>query len=168
MLMVLMRLVHIGGAIFWAGGVLFINTQLGPAVTALGPKGLPVMIELERRHYFGRLMWAATLTILSGLYMVWYDSGGFSPAWFRTDFGVSISIGMTAAIVAWVGAVSLLRPAMLQVGALAGQLTGGPGEPPAAVRADFVAAQARLVRTGAMLMALLVVAIIAMAVARYV
>ncbi len=165
--MILMRLLHIGGAIFWAGGVLFINTQLGPAVAAIGPQGFPVMLELERRNYFGRLMFAATITVLSGLYMVWQDSSGFVGAWFQTRFGMGISIGMIAAILAYVGAILLLRPAMLRVNAVAGQLAQAGAADRDALQAEFVTARDRLMRTGATLMVLLLVAIIAMAIARY-
>jgi len=166
-MMILMRLLHIGGAIFWAGGVLFINTQLGPAVAAIGPQGIPVMIELERRNYFGRLMFAATITVLSGLYLVWQDSSGFGGAWSQTRFGMGISIGMTAAIIAYIAAILLLRPAMLRVNAVAGQLAQAGAAEREALQAEFAVARGRLMRTGATLMLFLLVAIIAMATARY-
>jgi uncharacterized membrane protein len=167
-LMILMRFLHVGSAIFWAGAVFFINTMLGPTIAALGPQGIPVMQELERRNYFGRILGAATITILSGLYLVWKDSGGFQGSWFGTHFGMGISIGMAAAVVAYVAAIVLLRPAMLRVATIGGQLaqaTGGDAR--TALMADFDAARASLMRIGIMTMLLLVAAVIAMAVARY-
>ena len=58
---------------------------------------------------------AATVTILSGAYLLWVDSDGFGSAWFGTRFGVTISVGMVAALIAFAILVAVVRPIHAQL-----------------------------------------------------
>ena len=49
-MLILMRLVHIVGGVFWAGTAMFTVVFLIPAVRALGPAGGPVMQEIAEKR----------------------------------------------------------------------------------------------------------------------
>ena len=166
-LFVLARLIHISTGVFWVGAVLFVNFLLGPSVMAAGPDGAKVMQELVRRRYYEIVIGAATLTIASGFYMIGVDSGGFEAAWFATRFGQGISTGMLAAVLAYVLGVFIVRPALYRMLALGGQMAqASPGDRPA-IQQQMAVARARLVTVGGVAAVLLLVAVSAMAVARY-
>ncbi len=163
---VIARLVHIVTGVYWVGAVLFIAFFLAPSAGAIGPQSGPVMRELMRRKYFEITAAIATLTILSGLYLIWIDSAHLDPAWFRTPFGQTISLGMACAIVAYVVAILMTRPTLYRLSAVAGQMAQGAPTPPMITERDVL--QARLKRLSAATALLLLLAASAMAVARYV
>ncbi len=166
-LLILARVLHIVSAIFWGGTILFVNFLLGPAAAATGPEGGRVMGELMRRRYFEWVLGAATLTILSGFYLIWVDSTGFTASWFGTGMGRGISTGMLAALIAYIMGIFVVHPTlvrMLALGGQAGQASGGERE---ALMAEMVATRSRLIRRGGVAMSFLMVAMLAMAVARY-
>ena len=82
-----LRLVHILGGIFWVGSGLFTTFFLVPALASSGPSAGPVMTALQRRHLFTALPVSALLTILSGLRLMWIGSAGFAPAYFASASG---------------------------------------------------------------------------------
>jgi uncharacterized membrane protein len=167
-LLLVMRAVHVLSGVFWAGAVFFLNFLLGPSVNAAGPEGAKVMMELRRRRYFEIVLGVGAFTILSGLVLVWIDSSNFGPGWFATRFGMGISTGMLAAIVAWLMGMFAVKPAMEAVSSLGQQMAQAPSDQArGALAPQFDAARRRIVRNGAAAAHLLLVAVLAMAVARY-
>lgn len=167
-LLLTMRVLHVVTGVFWAGSVFFLNTLLGPSIAAAGPEGLKVMGELRKRRYFENMIGAAVVTVLSGFVLVWIDSAGFQPAWFGTHFGMGISTGMLAAILALGFGVFASKPAMDEMFSLGPRMAQAAGEEARAVIATrMAAARGRLVKFGALSMSLLLIAVLAMAIARY-
>jgi uncharacterized membrane protein len=167
LLFILARLIHISTGVFWVGAVLFVNFLLGPSVMAAGPDGAKVMQQLVKRHYYEIVIGAATLTIASGMYLVWADSRGFEAAWFATRFGQGISTGMLAAVIAYLLGVFVVRPTLYRMLALGGQMAQAlPSERPA-IEQQMHAVRGRLVTVGSVTAVILVVAVLSMAVARY-
>lgn len=162
------RFVHIGAAAYWVGAVFFLNAFLSPSIEAIDPEGRGVMQELARRRYFEAVLLMATLTILSGLYLVWLDSDGFHAAWFGTRFGLTVTVGMAASILAFAVAVVAVRPALARTITISQQMTDVTSR---AERHELVgaleAARGRLSRAEAFSALLLVLAVAATAVARY-
>ena len=166
-LLLSMRIVHVLTGVFWAGSVFFINSLLGPSLAAAGPEGVRVMMELRRRHYFDVMIGAATFTILSGFALVWIDSDGFQPVWFRSHFGMAISTGMLAALLVWLLGVFVIKPAMEAASDLGRQLAQATtDEARAALAPRFDTARRKLVANGRLSSVGLLVAVITMAVAR--
>ena len=164
---IVLRLIHVGFAIFWGGSVMFINFLLGPSLTAAGPEGFRVLGELNQRRYFDVMLAAATLTILSGAELMRRDSGGFNPSWFHTPFGIGLSAGMVAALVAYIFALVLIKPTLQRMAAIGASLaTATPDDRPR-LGADLNAQRARLLASGMVSMLFLLLAIAAMATARY-
>ncbi|HEY4320011.1 MAG TPA: hypothetical protein VGM77_02445 [Gemmatimonadales bacterium] len=165
--MIALRVLHIGSAVFWGGSVLFLNFLVGPAMAAAGPDGIKFMQELNKRHYFEIMLGAAIVTILSGLDLMRRDSGGFNPSWFHSRFGMGLSTGMIAALIAVIIAIVGIKPAMRRIGALAARMTQATPEERPAIGAAIGAERARLAAFGGSSGLFVIIAIVAMAVARY-
>jgi len=154
-----MRLLHIVLGVFWAGTLIFNALFLGPAIRDAGPEGAKVMAGLLRRRFLDIMPVVALLSIASGMWLYWFQSGGFQPAYMRSPTGMTIGVGALAAVVAFGLGVGVLRPAMLK----AIRLSQDP--------AQLAAAQALRMRAtvmGRLIAVLLGLAAAAMAVARYI
>lgn len=166
---IVLRLVHILGAIFWVGGALYNAVFLLPTVRALGPAGGQVMYQLgEVRRMPTRLLTAAILVIASGIWLMWLASGGFRNGWMGSGPGITFSIGGTLGII---GAIyGKLGPSRLaqRAGALAAAMQGAGGPPAPEQVAEMQRIQSRLPMAVNIATALVVLAASAMAVARYV
>ncbi len=166
-IIILLRILHITAGVFWVGSIMFLNIFLGPSVAAVGPDGTKVMRELVRRGYFEKIIIGATITILTGLLLIWQDSAGSSGAWFGTPMGRGISTGMLAAIIAYVVGVAVVRPTMLEMLSLGAQAAEASGSAKDALMGQMAATRTKLIKLGGFTMILLIIAVVAMAVARY-
>lgn len=168
-LAITLRIVHVVTGVFWVGAVMFMNMLVGPSMMAAGPEGMKVMRELRQRRYMDKFLGAGALTILSGFGLVWIDSSGFQSEWFRSHFGMAISTGMLTAIIAWVIGMFVIHPLgdeMARLGAAMGEAASDDARN--AVGAQMMAARGRMIRFSSIAMLLLLIAVLTMAVARYV
>ena len=166
--LLVLRLVHILGGIFWLGSGLFTSLFLVPALARVGPAGAgPVMGALQQRRLFTVLPLVAVATILSGLRLLHLASSGFAPEYFRGGTGRTLLWSGIAAILAFLLSLIVARPAMVR----AGQLGASMATLSDAERGTRAAEIERLRRRGAsataVAMLLLVAAAAGMAVARY-
>ena len=100
--LLLLRLVHILGGIFWVGSGLFTTFFLIPALGRTGPAAAgPVMGALQQRRLFTVLPTVAVLTILSGIRLLQITSAGFSGAYLATLTGRTFLWSGLAAIAAF-------------------------------------------------------------------
>lgn len=164
---IVLRLVHVTLGVFWAGGVLFMNFIVGPALAASGPDGIKVMAELNRRRYFEIMLGAGAFTILSGLDLMRRDSAGFSAGWFRSSIGIGISTGMAAAIIAFLLGLFAIRPAIKRLSAIGAQVAQATPEARAGLMAAAAPVRGRLIALGSVGALFLLIAVLSMAVARY-
>jgi uncharacterized membrane protein len=165
----LLRAVHILVGAFWVGTILFMAAFLVPSVRAAGPAGGAVMQQLVQARRLPRwLLTAAILTIVSGIALYWVDSSGFRSAWLGSGPGRVFGLGGTLAILAAILGVAVNFPTARRLTALAARVQGS-GRPPAPDEAaEMKRLQGRLGRATMVAAALLALATLAMAVARYV
>lgn len=157
-ILLVMRVLHIVLSVFWAGTLIFNAIFLVPAIRDAGPEGAKVVAGLMRRRFLDVMPAVAALAIASGLWLYWFDSGGFQARFMRSTLGVTLGVGAAAAVAAFVLGVGILRPAMLKAAALS--------QDPA----QLAAAQALRMRAGSVgrvIAGLLTFAAAAMAIARY-
>jgi uncharacterized membrane protein len=117
-----LRLIHILGGIFWVGSLMYTSFFLVPVVRSSPAVAGQVMAGLQRRRLFIVLPIVALLTIASGLRLLMIASAGFSSAYFSTPAGRTYGAGAVAAIVAFLLAVLVSRPAFVHVGKLGASL----------------------------------------------
>lgn len=166
-LVLVLRLVHIVFGIFWAGSMFFLASFLMPTARGAGPAGAPFMRRFAQSSFPNALAGSAVLTVLSGLGLMWTASGGDS-TWFGSPAGITLSVGGLAAIVALGFGLAVQRPTTLRMGVVGAAIDAAGGTPTAEQAAEIIALQAKAMRGVRLLTWLLTVAVVCMAVARYV
>lgn len=165
--MVVLRLIHIVSGAVWVGALVFTTFFLMPSITAAGPGAGPFMKEFAQRKFPQVAMTLMALTVLSGLGLMWVMSAGFTGAWFSSSMGRTISFGAALTILAAVIGMVVNRPAMERMQKLAVEMQRAGGAPSAAQVAAMKALQSRISMASRVVTALLLLALAAMATARY-
>jgi hypothetical protein len=166
--LIVLRLVHILLGVYWAGTILFFATFLEPSLRDVGPDGAKVMQALARRGYLNAMPVVALLTILTGIDLLRRVSEGFDPAWFGTATGSVLSAASLAAILAFAIGVLVLRPAALAIGRLSqamGQAADGGARE--SLQTQIGGLRGRMTTAGRLVASLLGLAVVGMAVGRY-
>jgi hypothetical protein len=162
------RVAHVALGVFWAGTILFNALFLIPAVGDAGPDGAKVMGALQRRRLMDVLPTTAILTVLSGLWMYWRASSGFSAAYVYSPAGMAYGLGGVAAIIGLAIGIGIMRPASLRAVALGPRLTQLPPGPERDAQAALLQElRQRAARTARIIAVLLAITVIAMGAARY-
>lgn len=170
MLTALLRVIHIGAGVAWVGSLFMFVFFIEPTSRTLGPAAAPFMQELiGKRKVIRTILWSGTITIAAGLVLYVRDlqAVGSSSVFLGTRFGLSLTLGGIAAIIAFGIGMFGTRPAVSELMALGREVAASGAPPEADVAAKIGALQARLrilARTG---LALLTLAVIGMAAARY-
>jgi hypothetical protein len=168
-MILLLRFIHVVGGAFWFGAVIFMTVFLMPSLQAAGPAAGVVMDQLARvRRVPIFMMSAAILTILSGFALYGRDSGGFSGPWMRSGAGMVFGIGGVVGTLAAIVGMAIASPAGRRMAALGAEIKAGGAAPTAEQVAEIQALQARIARGSMAVAVLIVIAITAMSVARYV
>lgn len=115
---VVLRLLHILSAVFWAGGVMYATFFVLPSIAEAGPAGGAVMAGMQRRKIMVVLPVVSLTTILTGLRLLQVLSNGFSAEYFQTAMGETILVVAVATIVAFLIGFLVVRPSMTRVMAL--------------------------------------------------
>lgn len=70
MLYALLKLIHLLSIIAWVGGMIFAHFALRPAVAALPPPERLALMHATLGRFFGIVLAAAILSLVSGLWMI--------------------------------------------------------------------------------------------------
>ena len=167
-LLVVLRLTHIIGGVYWAGTMFFFVTFLEPSLRSLGPDGGKVMVRFFERGYLNLLPSVALVTMLAGIWMLWIVSKGFSATYMGSPLGIALSTGGLFAIIGFVVGMTVMRPAAGRIWEVSKQIPqAASDEARNALMAEMGKLRARSVLGARTVFALLVVAVALMAVARY-
>ncbi len=159
-MLIVLKALHVVLGAYWFGAVVVFAFFIEPAVRDAGAGGGGVMMGIMKRKYSVIISAGAGLTILTGFILFWMDSTAGGPDWVHSRPAMGYSVGAVAALAALAVGMLMVKPNAKKITAL--MSSGGP--PPAAeVNALFD----KLQRGGRTVAALLMVAILAMAVARY-
>jgi uncharacterized membrane protein len=168
-MLILLRLIHVLFGVFWAGTAIFNALFLIPAVRALGPNGGAVMQEIAGKRklpiYF---LTAGVLTVLSGIGLYWHDSQGFSNGFMRSGGGMTFGIGGALAIITLLFGLFVVTPLAMRASAIGGAIAAGGKPPTPEQAAEMKGLQMKLGKMAGLAAALLTLATIAMAIARYI
>jgi uncharacterized membrane protein len=164
-----LRLVHVLGGIFWVGSAIFTGLFLIPALAKSGPAAGQIMAGLQQRRLFIVLPTVALLTMLSGVRLMQIASGGFGAGYFATAMGRTYAISGLLAIVAFVSSLLVSRPTAVRTGKVAASLAAATDESTrATLRSELATLQRRAAISGAIATILLIISAAGMALARYV
>jgi hypothetical protein len=120
-----------------------------------------------RRRFLDIMPIVAVVTVLSGLYLYWRVSGGFTPAYMGSAPGIMYGIGGVTALVALALGVGILRPAMLRAAGLTQSTAGLAAKEAEPALATAQALRARAGAVGRVIAWLLGATTVTMALARY-
>lgn len=163
-ILLILRLLHIVAGVFWVGGSLVTTLFIMPAAAANGEPGQRVFAHLVRNaHLVQRFAAAAGLTVLAGAALYWIDSGGLTSSWMRSGPGIGFGIG---AVFALIGFALGMRVNVL-TRKIVNLVTVIRGTPTQGQILELDAAQRRLYVTRVAQDAILIIALICMATARY-
>lgn len=167
--MLVFRILHVAAGVAWAGSVFLFVVLVQPSAGAVGPAATPFMMELlARRKLVSWLLSLAGTTIVAGGFLYWkhVDDAGFGD-FISSNFGIVLTIGAVAAIAAFGIGVFGTRPNVARLLALGKQAGAAEGPPPPEIAQEIPRIQARLKTLGQVALSLIVVAVLAMATARY-
>ncbi len=118
--MIVLRAIHIASAVFWVGGTFFFLAVIAPTVQEAGAVGGQFMQRIAASgRLTARLTVSGILTTLSGLLMYWTVSGGLNGVWLKTAYGIVLTVGSIAGLLALGHAFFTSRPTSVRLGALA-------------------------------------------------
>lgn len=164
--LLVLRIIHVLGAIFWLGGSTFSSFYLLPAVRQSGAAGGQVLQLLVKRKVFLVFPIVAAITMLAGLRLMMITSRAFGPGYFSRPGGMTYAISAVFAIVAFVLGVSVARPAATRAGKLS-QASASDEMSRTQIAAEIAALQRRASLAATFGLGLLWIAAAGMAVARY-
>jgi hypothetical protein len=167
-LLIVLRLLHIGLGAVWVGMAIFAAIFLTPALQEAGPDGAKVVAGLQRRGMLTVLPLLAIGTLASGLWLYWITSGGFDPGYMGSRMGIAFGTGGAFAIAGFALGITIMRPAMMRANRMAQELASVPPPEREPRAAEIHRLRARAAAVGLLVNVLLVLALAAMAVARYV
>jgi hypothetical protein len=153
---------------FWIGAAFTTFGFLEPTMTKLGADGQKFAEEMMARRRFPTIVfWSTVVAVAAGLILYWRDSGGLQLGWITSPPGIGFTIGALAAIVVFILGPTVLLPNFAKLGAIGSRLAAEQRPPTPEEGAELHRAQETLKVTGRIDFALLGVAIICMATARY-
>lgn len=166
--MIVFRIIHITSAILWAGSAVFFTAFVGPTVETLGPEAGRFFNHLVRqRKAVAFFLAVSTLTVVAGGFLYWRVSGRLDINWIQTGVGTGFTVGAIAGLISWLLVVGVLAPTSYRLTALRQQLSAAGGPPNEEHLASLQALQSRLKRFSLLTVASLGIAMLAMAMARY-
>lgn len=163
--MVVLRLLHIFGSIFWAGVTLFLALFLYPTLREMAAEGNRVMNGLFRYSMFNlAIPVGAGVTAISGALLFVRVSNSFDSAWLNTGEGIALTVSSVAGIVGAVQGALWVGPTTERY---ARALVTADDSPTPDQLAACRHARERAARHTRINLMLLTVAVIGMAAARY-
>lgn len=167
---IVFRVLHVVSGVAWGGSVFLFVVFVQPSAAAIGPAASPFMRELlGERKLVNKILWIAAFTIVGGLFLYWRDWHGFASFgdWIGSRFGLVLTIGSIAAIAGFLVGLFGTKPGVDRLMALGRQVAEAGGTPPPEVAEEIPRLQSRLRVLARTNLALIAIAVLAMATARY-
>ncbi len=167
MLMIVLRFAHVVSGALWVGMFAFMTFFLMPAFAEAGPDGAKVQAALAKRRIAVIMPLIALITLVSGMWLFQRLSGGAAGAFLQTPAGLAFGLGGLAALLAFVVGIGLGRPVMMRSMKLAASLPAASPTDRPLMMAEMQRLKDRSAALNRVVMVLLLFALGAMAVARY-
>ena len=165
---IILRVIHIGAGVFWVGAAFVLFLFIQPSARELGPAGQAFMGHLTTRKKLPlAVLLAGAVTVLAGLLLYWRASAGLDADWIASGPGIGFTVGGLAAIVTLALGLTVTKPAIDRMGALGREIGTSGGQPTPEQASELQRLQARTVLVGRVSLVLLAIAVVAMAIARF-
>lgn len=105
--MVLLRAIHIIGAVFWAGGTFLLGMYhdyvLDPGDPERTIQRLAAYDTMSKK-----VGGSGIVSVIAGLILYWFVSGGLNPSWILSTYGAVITVGAAAGIASFAVAIPMI------------------------------------------------------------
>ena len=166
-LIMILRIIHIFSGVFWVGFAFFNIGFLQPTVKATGAEGQKTMQYLTQKTRLLSTVYAtATLTMVSGLIMYWMILG-FRFSAVLSGYGIVLTIGSIAGVIAWIYAVVVIRGIFNRMQTIGQEIQAQGGPPTPEQVTQMQALVARLGKVGQIATVFLVITLLGMSMAQY-
>ena len=165
--LLVLRVVHVMGGIFWVGGMMWMAFFLMPTMAAAGPAAGPVIAGLQQRKLFVWLPVVAIATMLAGIRLMMIQSANFSAIYFSTPMGRTYLAAGSMAILAFAIGLTVNRPAMNRIPAITAAMPSADESSRAQMQAEMATLRKRSGVMTKVVTWLLIGAAVGMSVARY-
>lgn len=167
---IVFRILHVVGGIAWGGTVFLLVFFLQPTAKAIGPAAGPFMRELlGTRRLIAWVLRIAGVTIVAGGFLYWHDMqvyGGLGD-FLGTAFGLWLTIGAVAALVAFGIGMFATAPTLKRTLAVGGQIAQAGEQAPPELMQELAALQAKGRTLAKLNLTFVAIAAFAMSTARY-
>lgn len=163
-----LRVFHIVAGVLWAGAAIVYITHVKPSVQLIGPAG-PIFMQayIGRRKYPLFMQVNSLLCVSAGALLFWFASGRLSSVWLSSGPGIGFTIGSVAGLLSFILGAAFIGPRAGRMGRLGAAIAAAGGPPSAEQAAEMHRLEAQIGRLESIEFALLVVALVTMATARY-
>lgn len=166
-MILLLRFTHVFFGALWVGMMTYQVFFLMPALSEVGPDAGKLMAAMARRRIPLIVPIIALLSLISGTWLFMRLMGADAAALMRTPMGKAYGWGGTAAILAFLLGIIVMRPAMMKSMRLAESLASVSPAERTARQTEIDRLRARGAMMGRVVTVLLLIALGLMAVARY-
>ncbi len=162
--LLVLRLVHVVGGVFWVGGALALTFFVMPSMMASAESGQKVMGYLMTQTKFSLAMSVSSIsTVLAGFVLYGIDSNWFTSQWMMAGPGIGFGVGAVFALIG-LGAGMMIPRVSKAMAALGAQIKGAPTPEQASQLAALRKRQEMVSKINAFS---LIIAALLMGVARY-
>jgi hypothetical protein len=168
--MLVFRFLHIVAGTLWVGSAFLFSGFIGPSAAEVGPSAGPLLTVVVKKRKVAKVILALSGTTVLAGWILWLrnmDQYGGLSEWLDSDFGVVLTIGGILATIAFVIGLVGVAPNVERLVDLGGEMARSDGPPTPEQGAAMQRTQTSLERASKIDLVLLILAITAMATARY-
>lgn len=168
--MLVLRFFHIVAGALWVGSAFLFSGFIGPSAAEVGPSAGPLLTTLVKKRKLPMVIVSLSGTAVLAGWLLWFrnmDLYGGLGDWLDTTFGLVLTIGGVLATIAFVIGLMGISPNVKKLVDLGGQIAASGGTPTAEQGSEMARTQKALETASKVDLVLLVLAISAMATARY-
>ena len=167
-LFILFRIIHIFAGVLWAGAAAAYFFFVEPAAKSSGPAGHKFIGNLTGKHRYPQFMGIVSLvTILSGVPLYLFDSGGLQLRWILSGTGMVYTIGSVITVAVFILGITQLSPRGARLAALGREIENAGGPPSPAQLAELEKIDGEMNVFEKWDLAMVGIALLTMATARY-
>ena len=168
--MFVLRLLHIVSGVLWVGSAFLFIGFIGPSAAEVGPSAGPLLHAAVKKRKVAKVIISLSLVTVVAGWVMWFrnmDQFGSLGDWVSTDFGLVLTIGGVLATVASLEGILLVGRNVERLVDLSDEVAASGGPPSPEQQSQIQRVGAELEKWGKIDLVLLLLAVAAMATARY-
>jgi len=154
----LVRAIHVTAAVLWTGGAVFTALLMTPAAADLGADEPRFAAALRKRGIAAYFPAVAGIALLTGIWLYWRFTAGFSAEVSRSSAGMAFGLGGLCGLAAFVVGGPILSVSLAKSIRLSGEAASLPAGPDRTARLAEADALRRRARTAGVIVTVLLLA----------